>query len=140
LVLPHFADECTRQYDLPVLAGVDLVAYWTLPEGSSAVHGSPNLMTVYEGYRFFFSSIENLRAFEVRRNSGCSCSVPSGAAKASTSAAACGSSRTNRSGSFSLADALPSQPKQRCRSDPFSHPAAALSRPSSDSLLPLTAE
>ena len=59
------ADECARQYDLPVLKGVDVVAYWTLPDGAEPVIGTPNLMASYGEYRFFFSSIVNLRAFEV---------------------------------------------------------------------------
>lgn len=61
---------------LPVLAGVDVVAYWTLPGGATPVLGSHNLMSIFQGYRFFFSSIENLRTFEVRvRESSCRCSL-----------------------------------------------------------------
>eukprot|EP00752_Nemacystus_decipiens_P016488 g14739.t1 len=57
-------DECARQYDLPVLKGVDLVAYWTLPDGAEPVMGTANLIAFYGAYRFYFSSIANLRAFE----------------------------------------------------------------------------
>ncbi|CAN0038582.1 unnamed protein product, partial [Hapterophycus canaliculatus] len=48
----------------PVLRGVDVVAYWTLPDGGEPVAGTPNLMATFGSYRFFFSSIENLRTFE----------------------------------------------------------------------------
>ncbi|CAM9696830.1 unnamed protein product [Scytosiphon promiscuus] len=56
--------DCTADTGLPVLAGVDVVAYWTLPGGASPILGSHNLMSMFQGYRFFFSSIENLRTFE----------------------------------------------------------------------------
>lgn len=51
---------------LPVLGGFDVVAYWTLPDGAEPVLGTSALMALYGNYRFFFSSIENLRAFEVK--------------------------------------------------------------------------
>ncbi|CAM9990644.1 unnamed protein product [Ectocarpus sp. 12 AP-2014] len=53
--------ECAGQFDLPVLGGVDVVEYWRLPLAAEAVLGSPNLMSVFGNYRFFFSSVENLR-------------------------------------------------------------------------------
>ncbi|CAN0483288.1 unnamed protein product [Ectocarpus sp. 12 AP-2014] len=56
--------ECAGQFDLPVLGGVDVVEYWRLPLAAEAVLGSPNLMSVFGNYRFFFSSVENLRVFE----------------------------------------------------------------------------
>lgn len=49
----------------PVLGGVDVVAYWGLSEGAEPVSGTPALMALYGDYRFYFSSIENLRTFEV---------------------------------------------------------------------------
>lgn len=52
---------------LPVLGGVDVVAYWALSEGATPVHGTPTLTAMFGDYRFFFSSIENLRTFEVRQ-------------------------------------------------------------------------
>ncbi|CAM9169713.1 unnamed protein product [Ectocarpus sp. 8 AP-2014] len=58
--------ECAGQFDLPVLGGVDVVEYWRLPSAAEAVLGSPNLMSVFGNYRFFFSSVENLRVFEAR--------------------------------------------------------------------------
>ncbi|CAB1112120.1 unnamed protein product [Ectocarpus sp. CCAP 1310/34] len=58
--------ECAGQFDLPVLGGVDVVEYWSLPLAAEAVLGSPNLMSVFGNYRFFFSSVENLRVFEAR--------------------------------------------------------------------------
>ena len=42
------------------------MAYWTLPDGAEPVMGTSNLMAEYGDYRFYFSSIVNLRAFEVR--------------------------------------------------------------------------
>ncbi|CAM9998835.1 unnamed protein product [Ectocarpus sp. 6 AP-2014] len=56
--------ECAGQFDLPVLGGVDVVEYWRLPSAAEAVLGSPNLMSVFGNYRFFFSSVENLLVFE----------------------------------------------------------------------------
>lgn len=58
--------ECAGQFDLPVLGGVDVVEYWRLPLAAEPVLGSPNLMSVLGDYRFFFSTVENLRVFEVR--------------------------------------------------------------------------
>ncbi|CAN0039334.1 unnamed protein product [Ectocarpus fasciculatus] len=56
--------DCTGDTHFPVLAGVDVVAYWALPEGSKPVFGTPNLVALFGDYRFYFSSIENLRTFE----------------------------------------------------------------------------
>lgn len=69
-LLPSPGVATTRTADsdfsLPVLGGYDVVAYWTLPDGAEPVLGKPALMSLYGHYRFFFSSIENLRTFEVR--------------------------------------------------------------------------
>ncbi|CAN0007944.1 unnamed protein product [Ascophyllum nodosum] len=57
-------DECTGDFTLPVLAGVDVVAFFSLPPGATPVVGSENRMALFGDYRFYFSSIENLRLFE----------------------------------------------------------------------------
>lgn len=78
LVNPHNGDngtnpaqttteECTRDFTLPVLGGIDVVAYSDLHEGDPPVFGNENLMTVYYGYRFNFSMLENLLDFEVSK-------------------------------------------------------------------------
>ncbi|CAN0031532.1 unnamed protein product [Ectocarpus sp. 12 AP-2014] len=56
--------DCTGDTHLPVLGGVDVVAYWALSAGSKPVFGTPNLVALFGDYRFYFSSIENLRTFE----------------------------------------------------------------------------
>lgn len=64
---PHGAvTMAAADTSLPVLGGVDVVAYWALPEGSVSVLGTADLVGLFRDYRFFFSSIENLRTFEVR--------------------------------------------------------------------------
>lgn len=60
-------EECAGQFDLPVLGGVDVVAYWDLPAGAEPVLGTSDLMALWGDYRFFFSSIENLRTFQVTK-------------------------------------------------------------------------
>lgn len=60
------SDECAGDFTLPVLAGVDVVAYFSLPPGAAPVFGSKNRVAFFGNYRFYFSSIENLRLFEVR--------------------------------------------------------------------------
>lgn len=59
-------EECAGQFDLPILGGVDVVEYWNLPAGADPVLGKSTLMAFLGDYRFFFSTIENLRWFEVR--------------------------------------------------------------------------
>ncbi|CAN0431229.1 unnamed protein product [Pylaiella littoralis] len=57
-------EDCTADTSLPVLGGVDVVSFWALSEEEAPVRGTPTLMAPFGDYRFFFSSIENLRAFE----------------------------------------------------------------------------
>lgn len=57
--------ECTGDQSIPVLKGVDFVAYWSLAGGQPAVYGSEQYSTVFQGYLFFFSSIQNKMIFEV---------------------------------------------------------------------------
>lgn len=59
--------ECTGDFSLPVLAGVDVVAYFSLNEGEPPVYGTENYMALFGAYRFYFGSMGNLRTFEVRR-------------------------------------------------------------------------
>lgn len=49
-----------------VMQGVDLVAFFSLQQGNPAVKGSPEYASIYNGYRFMFSSSENKALFEVR--------------------------------------------------------------------------
>lgn len=77
LINPHNGDngtdpartttiECTQDLTLPVLAGVDVVSYFDdLHEGDPPIFGAESLMSVYNGYRFYFSTWENLLKFEV---------------------------------------------------------------------------
>lgn len=58
-------DICTGDTTLPVLLGVDLVAYFSLEESESAVFGSEDYASTYNGYLFYFSSAENQELFEV---------------------------------------------------------------------------
>lgn len=51
--------------DEPVLAGVDVVAYFSLSEGDSAVTGSEEHTATFGGYSFYFSSAANRKAFEL---------------------------------------------------------------------------
>lgn len=60
---------CTQQFDLPVLAGADVVSYFSLEEGELPAFGTETLMAVHENYRYYFSTIENLWKFEVRGRS-----------------------------------------------------------------------
>lgn len=54
-----------------VMQGVDLVAFFSLHEDDDAVIGSPEYASMYEGYRFMFSSAENKELFEVIRLALC---------------------------------------------------------------------
>lgn len=59
--------ECTGDRSIPVLKGVDVVAYFSLERGQHAVYGSELYTVVFNDYLFFFSSLENKLVFEVRR-------------------------------------------------------------------------
>lgn len=50
---------------MPVLNGVDLVAYFSLDADAAPVYGTENYMAVFGNYRFYFSSMENFQKFEV---------------------------------------------------------------------------
>lgn len=50
---------------MPVLQGVDVVAYFDLAPGSPPVHGSSHYSSEYMGYTFWFSSQQNKETFEV---------------------------------------------------------------------------
>lgn len=58
-------EECTGDRSLPVLKGVDLVAYRSLKGGQPAVYGSDHYSALYRDYLFYFSSLQNKVAFEV---------------------------------------------------------------------------
>lgn len=52
-------------FSLPVLAGADVVEYFSMPEGSKPVIETGHIRSTYQGYLFFFGSLENQQAFEV---------------------------------------------------------------------------
>lgn len=56
---------CTGDTTVPVLMGVDLVAYFSLEKDAPAVFGSKYYTSIYNGYLFYFSSAENQQLFEV---------------------------------------------------------------------------
>lgn len=57
-------EDCTGDKTRPVLAGADVVAYWELEEGSKPVIGIGAVNATHNGYIFFFSSVENRKAFQ----------------------------------------------------------------------------
>lgn len=63
-VNPKDTYVCTGDFTLPVLQGVDLVAYWFLEQDAPAVMGSEDNASTYNGYLFYFSSAENQKLFE----------------------------------------------------------------------------
>lgn len=62
---PHDTYICTGETTLPVLQGVDLVAYHSLEPDSPAVYGSGHHDIMFNGYTFWFSSEENKELFAV---------------------------------------------------------------------------
>lgn len=54
--------ECTGDFGPPVLAGSDLVAFFSLKDGAPPVSGAISFMSEFEGYRFYFSSAGDLAA------------------------------------------------------------------------------
>lgn len=59
---------CAGDKSLPVLQGVDVVAYQTLAFGGLPVYGSEDYTSELYGYTFWFSSQENKEAFDVSRS------------------------------------------------------------------------
>ena len=57
--------ECSGDRSVPVLKGVDFVAYRSLEGGQPAVYGSEHYSVVFQDYLFYFSSIQNKLLFEV---------------------------------------------------------------------------
>lgn len=51
----------------PVMQGVDLVSYFSLVKDGSAMFGSEQYESSYNGYKFLFVSEENKALFEVRQ-------------------------------------------------------------------------
>lgn len=56
---------CTGNRNLPVVRGVDFVAFRSLAAGQPAVYGSGQYSTEFNDYLFFFRSEENKLIFEV---------------------------------------------------------------------------
>ena len=50
----------------PVLAGADVVAYFSLEEGSKPVIARGDIRATHRSYDFYFSSLENRETFKVR--------------------------------------------------------------------------
>lgn len=57
--------ECAGNAKLPVLKGVDVVSYFSLIDGEPAMFGFEEFESVFNGYRFLFTSEENKALFEV---------------------------------------------------------------------------
>lgn len=58
-------EQCAGDAALPVLRGVDVVAYYSIEAGASAVYGYEEYEAIINGYRFYFASKENKELFEV---------------------------------------------------------------------------
>jgi len=60
--------ECCTDQNFPVLAGVDVVAYFQIPLGSRAVIGNSSINSIFEtrngAFTFYFSNEENRNIFE----------------------------------------------------------------------------
>lgn len=66
----HTTNECTGNTDLPVLGGVDVVAYFSLEAGAAAMFGYETHQYHVGGYKFYFVSEENKKIFEVSEDGG----------------------------------------------------------------------
>lgn len=49
-----------------MLAGADVVAYFSLAPNSKPLMSTGDIFTRYNGYLFYFNTTENQRLFEVR--------------------------------------------------------------------------
>lgn len=58
--------DCTGDKTRPVLAGADVVEFFSLPDGSKPVIGKGDITAEHNGYLFFFSSQDNQQLFKVR--------------------------------------------------------------------------
>lgn len=56
--------DCTGDLSYPVLAGADVVAYFSLEDGSKPVIARGDIRATYRSYVFFFVSVENRNRFE----------------------------------------------------------------------------
>ncbi|CAN0304134.1 unnamed protein product, partial [Discosporangium mesarthrocarpum] len=55
---------CTGNRSLPVLEGVDVVAYYQLDPGADPVHGVSSIRAYLNNYAFYFSTEENKQVFQ----------------------------------------------------------------------------
>lgn len=60
-----FWEDCAESY-MPVLGGIDVVAYQAIDPGETPVYGKQWHEALYGGYRFWFVSETNKALFQVR--------------------------------------------------------------------------
>lgn len=57
--------ECVGDLSLPVIAGADVVAYFSMEEGQKPEIATGDIRTTYDGNLFYFNTHENKQTFEV---------------------------------------------------------------------------
>lgn len=63
--------DCISDMSLPVVAGADVVAYFSMEAGTKPAIATGDISTTYDDYLFFFNTHENRQTFEVCEGSVC---------------------------------------------------------------------